>query len=81
MIEIKNIDYSRIAGEQFNFEEDTENSIFVEDGSFWVKAESLKPDDNNYCAAIAFDLNKEFIEALKAFITFIERTYKDTDYD
>ena len=81
MIQIKHIDYSRIDGEQFSFAEDTENSIFVEDGSFWVKAESLNPDDHSYSATITFNLNKEFIEELKALVTFMERTYKETDYD
>lgn len=86
MIEIKHIDYSRIEGEQFSFEEGTKNSIFIEDNSLWITAEPeldklFETEINNYYATITFDITKQFIQELKALVMVMENTYEEKNND
>ena len=83
MIKIQHIDVSAIHINEYQsvLEEESTNSIYIKDGSFWINAETVQTAEDNYKATILFDITKQFIQELKALVMVMENTYEEKNND
>ena len=48
------------------------NSIFIDDGSIWIKTETMGADGIEYRASISFSITKDFIKEIQALLSIVE---------